>query len=541
MLLPDKVSQLVADSNVVNAWVHGPSTGVGSEVLTDGGLVRTPAKLIADTESELLGGTLFRNAMGQPTGAGLVGNLPSGTISATTVQTAINELDTEKASLVGLAAPTGAFLVGYLPAGTDAVATTVQDELRTGFVSSLQFMSDAQKADVLSRTKLLDVTAPLQAAYTYAQSIKKSLHIVAGAYKHSGITKSSSFDHVSIVGGGADCTEFDYSSFGSVSAITISGGSGSVTLSRIVGIQFNGAANGIGITLVGQGGVRLTDCRFGQNARGIVLHNQNSGEFSEFNVAENCEFTSACATALEYRVTAGNQSFHGSGLQNCLVNAKSSTDPVILVGNGCFVYNAPLSATVFPSPTGASIIYNKNVSGSLNNNWNGHINLEPSNSAAVSIAVNDSGARTFFSGGVTSVNNNWSLNDCILVDSLTIRTDGSVNYTPKPYTFTKTDCVNGSVVDLKIIDTYSGYDSGLMLNITLAGNNYRYTHVCAMSLDNGVGGGNQIAQLAMLQQFNSAGWGSSTFSIDGSNQLVITNAAGGFSVTAIVAVSPIGA
>lgn len=48
MLLPDKVSQLSSDSNTVHDWVHGPASGIGSSVVTDSGLLRTPAKLIAD-------------------------------------------------------------------------------------------------------------------------------------------------------------------------------------------------------------------------------------------------------------------------------------------------------------------------------------------------------------------------------------------------------------------------------------------------------------------------------------------------------------
>jgi len=59
-----------------------------------------------------------------------VTNTPAGTISATNVQAAINELDTEKASLAALAASTGSALVGHIASGTGAVAQTVQDVLR---------------------------------------------------------------------------------------------------------------------------------------------------------------------------------------------------------------------------------------------------------------------------------------------------------------------------------------------------------------------------------------------------------------------------
>src|SRR3970282_2230636 len=59
-----------------------------------------------------------------------VPNVPAGTISATDVQAAITELDTEKASSTALAASGGSALLGHLPSGTGAVATTVQAQLR---------------------------------------------------------------------------------------------------------------------------------------------------------------------------------------------------------------------------------------------------------------------------------------------------------------------------------------------------------------------------------------------------------------------------
>ena len=57
-------------------------------------------------------------------GAAAVGFTPTGTVAATNVQSAINEVVSD------LAAGTGASLVGYTPAGTGAVATTVKSKLR---------------------------------------------------------------------------------------------------------------------------------------------------------------------------------------------------------------------------------------------------------------------------------------------------------------------------------------------------------------------------------------------------------------------------
>jgi hypothetical protein len=54
MPLSNKVAQFDADSDLINAWVHGPATGVGSTITTDSGPVRTPAKLINDVDVLLL-------------------------------------------------------------------------------------------------------------------------------------------------------------------------------------------------------------------------------------------------------------------------------------------------------------------------------------------------------------------------------------------------------------------------------------------------------------------------------------------------------
>ena len=65
--------------------------------------------------------------------AGIVGDLPytpSGGISATTVPTAIAELDSEKVAFTRLDDDDGANLVGFLQAGVDAEPRTVQSKLR---------------------------------------------------------------------------------------------------------------------------------------------------------------------------------------------------------------------------------------------------------------------------------------------------------------------------------------------------------------------------------------------------------------------------
>ena len=108
---------------------------------------------------------------------GLVGDLPytpSGGISATTIPTAIAELDSEAAKSAALAASGGAALVGFSQSGTGAVTRTVQAKLRD-FVNAKDFTGvDPTGVDIS--------TTGLQNALNFAASTTKKLFIPAGTY-----------------------------------------------------------------------------------------------------------------------------------------------------------------------------------------------------------------------------------------------------------------------------------------------------------------------------------------------------------------------
>ena len=94
------------------------------------------------------------------------------------------------AQAVALAkAPGAASLAGnviYAPALTGSVARTLQD--RGGdWVSMLDFMTEAQIADIRGRTALIDVSVPMQTAINEAAAAGLSLYGPAGKYRASGL------------------------------------------------------------------------------------------------------------------------------------------------------------------------------------------------------------------------------------------------------------------------------------------------------------------------------------------------------------------
>lgn len=81
------------------------------------------------------------DAVGDAAVAATIGFTPTGGISATNVQAAIAELDSEAAKSAALAASTGSSLVGFQQAGSGAVVRTAQSKMRD-VVSVLDFGAD---------------------------------------------------------------------------------------------------------------------------------------------------------------------------------------------------------------------------------------------------------------------------------------------------------------------------------------------------------------------------------------------------------------
>lgn len=97
----------------------------------------------------------------------------------------------------------GAGMIGYDPDLAYA-AGTVGAKLREQ-VSLLDFMSTAQIADVLANTKLVDVTAAVQAAFDWAQTNNRALTAPAGGYVVGQLT---TYPALTVRGAGRHVTNF---------------------------------------------------------------------------------------------------------------------------------------------------------------------------------------------------------------------------------------------------------------------------------------------------------------------------------------------
>lgn len=114
-----------------------------------------------------------QNAISGATAANLISNSPFGNISATNVQAAINELETEKSSLAQLASNIGATLIGYYNAATGAVLRTLSDKVGD-FVSVKDFGAVGNSVH--------DDTVAIQKAVDYAGILGKAVFFPAGIY-----------------------------------------------------------------------------------------------------------------------------------------------------------------------------------------------------------------------------------------------------------------------------------------------------------------------------------------------------------------------
>lgn len=226
--------------------------------------------------------------------------------------------------------------------GTDIYTKAAVDALIAGLSATYVPGIIAASGDGIDYSGVLDSTTALQALLDRAQDEGLPLYLLPGTLKVSGLTTTSQDEQPRIVGAGAHYTTLTCSAAG-VASITFVGGSGHVAGSVVEGIRFAGAG-AYGIEFQGSNGIIAQRCEFAsQLAKGVLFHNEAVGQFTEHVLVRDCHFL--CARAIEYLVTNGNESFHGTGFDgDTLITQPAGTSTAsIYIGTGCLVYNAPWS------------------------------------------------------------------------------------------------------------------------------------------------------------------------------------------------------
>jgi hypothetical protein len=345
-----------------------------------------------------------------------------------------------------------------------------------------------------------DNASASQAAITYCLALGYSLTYGAGIFLHkNNVIKAGSFECPSIYGAGSARTTSAKGTilkFETGMYFKIKGGSGTICNAVIDSITFCGSDRTVDTPFIiaDQGGVTVRNCRF-ENARwGAVLHNESKGAFTEFNIFNNCTFATSCYGHLQYKRTAGNDSFHGSGLWDCTLqqqytaSGESYDGPQIQIGENCLVYNAPMQFKTFSSNSGDEPIIDHN--GISNSNTYGRITVEKSSKTVELVGTKP----LFILGSVQTLTENLKTTNAWFCSRFQTNRDGSINYDRLPFSSIGTlPAGGGSVVSL-----VNGQSAFVTVQVSAANYKYKYMLLVSRNDDGYLGTVSTIAKLFEL-------------------------------------------
>lgn len=370
---------------------------------------------------------------------------------------------------------------------------------------------------------IADDTAALQLTINEAMSSGRSIYVPAGTYKiTSTLIKPQSFFTPIIAGDGYLVTKFNYSSApANTTCLRIIGGSGASTLSEISGIDFVGNSTSTAIEVRGQNGYDMTRCRFGTNARGVLLSNDvAAGTFTEFVKVRQSSFTTSCIVPLELFRGAGNDSFHGCGITDDTVIVTNTPNVELFkIGTGCYLYNSVMDVTVFTESLATNAVLIKNNSARIANLF-GRIKVE-NQGGSLKIA---SGGSVYIVGNVivgvgSTVTGNYGVTNGLAVfcEGVSFDVSGSPN----------TIGARNNSRDLLVSSPHTLISSSptaiRLITLRVTKSNYEY-RASVLVTPQGFGGVGQATTLQSWLQNNTDPLGAPTFSVDGAGRLVITNA-----------------
>jgi hypothetical protein len=298
-------------------------------------------------------------------------------------------------------------------------------------------------------------------------------------------------------------------------AIKIRGGSGRMTGGKLFGIGFYGNTYSIGVELAGTNGFHIEFCQFDLNRVGILFHNEQYSEFTEWNVAMNCDFRSACNTAVQYRQSNGVESFHGSGIKGCTINqGAEETEPKIRIGEGCYPFNAPLEFNIWTRKA-TPIIKNE---GTEPASFHGNISIESfdqNGNDYKTELVSTAGSPVYMIGAPSALDDQSKLGNMVLCDQIQVNPDRSVSVHRKK----NQNVFNVTTGSNLTIPISNGTSS--IVTVSLKAENYEYSYTLLAHRNEGDDKGS-VTTLSMHNNHNAAMYYAPTFSVE-SGKLAITN------------------
>lgn len=437
-------------------------------------------------------------------------------------------------ALATLGLSSGSSLVGHIATGTGAVARTAQAKMR----ERLSVADFGATGDGTTN----DATA-IQATITAAVAAKKDVYFPYGIYKvNSTILKAQDFYCPNLYAEAG--TVLDGTAISNAPTLKIKGGSGQLASAVIDGFRFRAGSgvNSTGLEIADQCGVEYQHCVFETGTWGVTYHNEAVSGFSEYCVGRNCTFLSALTSgALRYRVSSGNDSFNGSGLDNhCQIQFNGATN-AIKIESGALVYNAPLSFQVWV--TGSSKVIVNNAS-SLRQSTYGPITVEVFGSEPYATApelFGGAGASVNHSGDVVSLGTSWLGPKVRLMGSRTVligseggAANGSVAFKQSPYSLLKT--LSNAAGGTTILSLSEINSADMFVHIEGPNYDYRYRITAGV----GLFGAGLVTNLSNPVAFNASGAGAPTFTVDSSGNFIITNTNYTTSYSAFVTIVPFG-
>jgi hypothetical protein len=293
------------------------------------------------------------------------------------------------------------------------------------------------------------------------------------------------------------------------SILKFRGGSGTLCGAVVRDIQFDGNATSRGIEFSDKCGMRAVDCLFDTNVTGIWWHNADSGSFTEYCVADRCQFTPNCTSAGTYEKGSGVDSFHGSGLVNRCTHNIPSGGVTIYIGPAAKPYNCPLDVNVWAEAVTVALIDNDSTAPT---SFHGQITYELQSGGVLTLATSNN---VWFAGPIVGTGESVSGGTLYRVGSVVINSNSTITPLDTRRGFTQAITTGANT-----LVGLGGPGRFVWIEFTATDYNYR----SLLYVERIAGGAGNVDELAAVTTVNTAAYGAPAYTVNTDGNLVATQA-----------------